>query len=71
MQAKIDKISPGQINKLNIKENLYTSAFMPPEKIIILGGKKKLDGFLLWDSKKAEIMFLDKNFNDINIEELL
>ena len=70
-QAKIDKISPDKISKSDIKENLYTSAFMPPEKIIILGGRKKLDGFLLWDSEKAEIRFLDKDFNDINTEELL
>ena len=70
-QAKIDKISPDQISKTDIKENLYTSAFMPPGKIIITGDKNKLGKFLLWDSGKANIIFLNKSFNDANVEELL
>ena len=70
-QSQIEKISPYQINKMDIKENLYTSAFMPPAKILVTGDKKKLNGFLLWDSKKANIIFLDKEFDDIDIEELI
>ncbi len=65
IQAKAEKISPEQINKMSIKENLYTSAFMPPEKIIITGGKNKLEGFLLWDSKKAEIVFAEEEFEEL------
>lgn len=70
IQAKAEKISPEQIDKMSMKENLYTSAFMPPEKIIITGNKKKLSGFLLWDSSKAEIVFLEKEFEEIKSEEI-
>lgn len=68
--AKLDKISPESISKNDIKENIYTSAFMPPEKIIILK-QKKLDGFLLWDSKNSKIEFLDKCFEELDIDEAL
>lgn len=70
-KVQTEKISSEQISKIDIKEHLYTSAFMPPEKIIILGDKKNIDGFLLWDSSKAEIIFLDENFENINFETIL
>ena len=70
-QAKIEKISPDNISKTDIKDNIYTSAFMPPQKIFILGGRKSIGGFLLWDSEKADIIFLDKHFDNINTEEIL
>ncbi|HDD70776.1 MAG TPA: hypothetical protein ENF94_01295 [Candidatus Woesearchaeota archaeon] len=70
-QAKIEKISPDNISKTDIKDNIYTSAFMPPQKIFILGGRKSIGGFLLWDSEKADIIFLDKHFDNINTEEII
>lgn len=56
-KIKADKIDPESINKETIKENLYTSYFLPPELIIKTGIKNELNGFLLWDSAQSKIYF--------------
>jgi len=56
-QAKMDKISPEAINKALIKENIYSSYFLPPQIILITGNKKTTGGVLLWDSSDTIIHF--------------
>ncbi|MFC1755673.1 undecaprenyl diphosphate synthase family protein [Thermoproteota archaeon] len=51
-----------------IKDNLYSSYFLPPNMIIRLGDKKTLNGFLLWDSI---IYFSDMFWQDFNEKEFL
>lgn len=53
-----EKIDIENITSEQIKENLYTSYFIPPELIIAINTQNKLDGFLLWDSYYSEIVFI-------------
>jgi undecaprenyl diphosphate synthase len=66
-----EKLSPEQISIEDIKENIYTSSFIPPDKIIISGEKICLDSFLLWDSSDAEIIFLKEDFENIDIKHII
>lgn len=59
-QVTAGKLNPDMISKETLKENLYTSYFIPPELIIKTGKAKKLKGFLLWDSVDSRIYFADK-----------
>ncbi|MBS3097796.1 di-trans,poly-cis-decaprenylcistransferase [Candidatus Woesearchaeota archaeon] len=59
-QVKADKLDPDAINKETIKENIYTSYFVPPDLIIRNGNKKETTDLLLWDSAKAKIFFTEK-----------
>jgi len=60
-QLLAQKMSLEQIDKTKIKENMYSSYFVPPDRIIKIGGSPTaptLEGFLLWDSFHAEIFFI-------------
>jgi len=58
------------ISKKDIKENLYSSYFIPPDYMVINSGKRSLDGFLLWDCANAKIYFSDKLWPDFSRDEL-
>ena len=60
-QAELGKINPDMITKSSIKENLYSSNFMPPD-IIFIYGDEKFSGLLLWDSVNSKIIFPGKSF---------
>jgi undecaprenyl diphosphate synthase len=55
-----EKIDVESIDKSQIKENLYSSYFIPPELMVVQG---RLQGFFLWDSYYSEIKFVE------NLEE--
>ena len=57
-----NKMDPDSVNIEAIKENIYTSYFMPPDLIIEMGNK--LYGTFLWDSKNSRICFLNKEFQN-------
>ena len=69
-KIKMGKIEPNEIDEEVFKENIYTSKFSIPERIIVLSRKKKLFSFLLWDSSDANIYFLEKRWNEINQKEI-
>ncbi len=71
MKIKADKLDPEAITKDMIKDNLYTSYFVPPDLIIKTGLKPKLFGFLLWDSIHADIYFAKKLFPDFTSSDFL
>ena len=66
MQVRVGKIDPSIISKELIKENLYSSYFLPPEYIIINGPKKHLSDLLLWDSPDSKIYFTEKLWPDFS-----
>ena len=70
-QIKAGKIDPELIDKDMIKENLYSSYFLPPDLIIKNGSRKETSGILLWDSPKSKIYFTNKNWPDFDRIELL
>jgi undecaprenyl diphosphate synthase len=70
MKVKTEKIDASSITKADIKDNLYTSDFLPPDLIIKNGIKQKLHGFLLWDADNAVIHFTGKLWPDFENHDL-
>ncbi len=70
-KIEAEKMDPENISKELVKENLYSSYFLPPELIVVMDGTKHLSGFLLWDSINAKIYFSDKSWNDFSSNDLL
>lgn len=71
MQVKGDKLDPDKIDKSVIKENLYSSYFLPPNLVITTGTSNQLKGFLLWDSAHSKVYFSNKNWLDFTRSDLL
>lgn len=71
MKIKANKLDPEAITKNMIKENLYTSYFVPPDMIIKTGIKRKLFGFLLWETAHSDIYFANKLFPDFASTDFL
>jgi undecaprenyl diphosphate synthase len=60
-QVQLGKLDPDMITKESIKENIYSSYFLPPE-VAFVYGERKLTGLLMWDSIGSSIVFADKSF---------
>ncbi len=56
-KALIEKTDVDAIDQEMMKDNIYSSYFLPPDLIIKTGTGKRLHGFLLWDSTHALIYF--------------
>ncbi|MFH1064403.1 MAG: polyprenyl diphosphate synthase [Candidatus Woesearchaeota archaeon] len=56
-KALIEKTDVDSIDQEIMKDNIYSSYFLPPDLIIKTGTGKRLHGFLLWDSTHALIYF--------------
>ena len=70
-KVQSEKLDPESISASTIKDNIYTSYFIPPDMIIKTGLKKQLFGFLLWDSARAKIIFTSKLFPEYTKEDFL
>lgn len=69
-QVSAGKLNIDKISKMRIKENLYSSYFMPPELVISTGKDFRLNGFLLWDSVDSHIKFTGRDFSEFSETEL-
>lgn len=56
-KALVEKTDVDSIDAEMIKDNIYSSYFLPPELIVKTGTGKRLHGFLLWDSPHSLIYF--------------
>ncbi len=65
-QINAGKLDVDSITKETIKENIYSSYFLPPDIIIKNGTIKRTSGLLLWDSVNSEIYFSGKNWPDFS-----
>jgi undecaprenyl diphosphate synthase len=63
-----EKISPDQISKQLVKENIYSSYFIPPD-LIVLVHDCLASGFMLWDSADSAIYFSGVEWNDFGKKE--
>ena len=70
-QVAMGKLNPEGIDKATIKENSYSSFFLPPELIIKTGFEKKLFGFMLWDSVDSKIYFANKPWREFGRPDFL
>lgn len=69
-KAVMERIDPAAISRQDIKENIYSSYFIPPQ-LIIKNGDKKLGELLLWDSAGASIYFTGKPWQEFNQKDLM
>ena len=69
-KAKLDRINPDNIDKSVIKENLYSSYFLPPDLMLLIA-EKKLLGFLMWDVQNAKIYLSSKTAEEFDEKEFL
>ncbi len=69
-KALVEKKSSKEIEKVDIERHLYTSGVPDPELIIRTGGKKRLSGYLLWQSEYSELYFVDTYWPDFNEKQL-
>ena len=71
MQVKAGKMDPELISKDSVKENLYSSYFLPPDLMIKNGSRKETSGFFLWDSVNTKIYFTNKLWPDFDRIEFM
>jgi undecaprenyl diphosphate synthase len=69
-KIKAGKIDIDAINQELLKDNLYSSYFLPPDIIIKTGTKRCWSNLLLWDSSEAHYYFAEKLFNDLTKQDL-
>ena len=69
-RVKLGKIDVDNVTKETVKDDLYSSYFMPPDLIFVCGKKQSVSGFLLWDSVDSEIIFLKKDFPDVSVKDI-
>jgi len=66
MQVRVGKLDPETISKDTIKDNIYSSYFLPPDLTVINGKKKQISDLLLWDSPNSKIYFTEKLWPDFS-----
>ncbi|MBS3101561.1 undecaprenyl diphosphate synthase family protein [Candidatus Woesearchaeota archaeon] len=64
-QVELGKLDPEMITKEAIKENIYSSYFLPPD-VVLVYGEERLTGLLLWDSVNSRIKFAGKSFMEFD-----
>jgi undecaprenyl diphosphate synthase len=69
MKAKTEKIDVASITRQDLRDNIYTSDFLPPDLIIKNGFKQKLHGFLLWDASNTSIYFTKRLWPDFRKDD--
>ncbi len=69
LKARSDKLNAESISRDIVKENIYSSYFIPPD-IIIKTGEKRMDGLLLWDSAYSEVYFTGRPWHEFSEKEL-
>jgi len=70
-QVKAGKLDVESINKSTIKDNIYSSYFLPPEIIVLVSENKKNLGFLLWDSVGSEFYRIKSPVVEVNAKDIL
>lgn len=66
-QVMSGKLSADNITQETIKENIYSSYFIPPD-LIVHNHDKTAGSFFLWDSTKAKRIFTKKDFPDFDVK---
>jgi undecaprenyl diphosphate synthase len=69
-KIKAQKLEISSINRETIKDNLYSSYFLPPDMIIKTGKRRSWSDLLLWDSPNARYFFTNKYFLDLSPQDL-
>ncbi|MBW2964450.1 di-trans,poly-cis-decaprenylcistransferase [Candidatus Woesearchaeota archaeon] len=70
-KAMLEKMDVDSIDSEMIKDNIYSSYFLPPDMIIKTGTGKRLHGFLLWDSTHSLIYFSGIVWNEFREKDII
>ncbi len=65
-RVKFGKLDVENITKETVKEDLYSSYFLPPDYMFVTGKQRSTGGFLLWDSINTDIIFSKNYFIDLS-----
>ncbi len=70
-KALLEKMDIDSITHDMVKDNIYSSYFLPPDIIVKTGTGKRLHGFLLWDSTHALTYFSGITWIDFREKDLI
>jgi len=70
-KAMLEKLDVDSIDMSMVKDNIYSSYFLPPDLMIKTGTGKRLHGFLLWDSSWSIIYFSGVLWNDFREKDII
>ncbi len=68
-KMKDQNLDLSYITEPNLKTHLYTNGTPYPD-MIIRTAEKRLSNFMLWQSAYSELVFLDKFFPDVTIDDM-
>lgn len=60
----------GKIDKEHFEEALSSHGLPPLDLIVRSGGERRLSGFMLYEAAYAELLFLDKLWPDMTVEDV-
>jgi undecaprenyl diphosphate synthase len=70
-QVVAEGIDSEKIDENTISVNLYAPEIPNVDLLIRTSGEQRLSGFMLWRTAYAELAFIDKNWPDINQQDLI
>lgn len=68
--ANIALEADGEITPETIRKHLYHPEVPDVDMIVRTSGEERISGFMLWRSAYAEMYFIDKNFPDMEAEDI-
>ncbi|WP_075996398.1 isoprenyl transferase [Salaquimonas pukyongi] len=69
-QVKRGELDVEAIDETLLDSSLFTAGIPDPDLILRTAGEKRLSNFLLWQSSYSEFVFVDKEWPDMNAEDL-
>ena len=69
-KAKRGELELEAIDEELIDSTLFTAGIPDPDLILRTAGEKRLSNFLLWQSSYSELVFVDKEWPDMNAADL-
>ena len=70
-RVKNGELDAESIDEATIDSALFTAGIPDPDLVLRTAGEKRLSNFLLWQSSYAELVFVDKEWPDMNAEDLV
>jgi len=73
-RVKAGRLEPENISEKDIRDNIYSSYFLPPDLVIRTGRDRVTKGFLLWESTKSHMHFSNSSwleFSDFHLRRAI
>ena len=69
-KVRAGEILPAEITKAALEQNLYTPEVPPVDLMVRTSGEQRISNFQLWRVAYAEMLFLDKAWPDMMVEDV-